>query len=72
MSTLGRVDRVRLLIVPGSILMLFYVLFLKRCLLDGWSGWYYTFQRVCAETMLSIELLAACALWLNPDRRKPT
>ena len=56
-STLSRIDRVRLLIVPAPVLMFFYVLFIKRCLLDGWSGWYYTFQRVCAETMLSIELL---------------
>lgn len=56
-STLGRVDRIRLLIVPAPVLMFFYVLFINRCLLDGWSGWYYTLQRVCAETMLSIELL---------------
>jgi glycosyltransferase involved in cell wall biosynthesis len=56
-STLGRVDRLRLLILPAPVLMFFYVLFIKRCLLDGWSGWYYTFQRVCAEMMLSIELL---------------
>ena len=56
-SKLGSADRLRLLILPVPILMFFYVLFIKRCLLDGWSGWYYTFQRVCAETMLSIELL---------------
>lgn len=56
-SKLGSIDRVRLLIVPAPLLMFFYALFVKRCLLDGWSGWYYTFQRVCAETMLSIELL---------------
>jgi glycosyltransferase involved in cell wall biosynthesis len=54
---LGRADRLRLLILPAPVLMFFYVLFIKRCLFDGWSGWYYTFQRVCAETMLSIELL---------------
>lgn len=56
-STLERVDRIRLLILPAPVLMFFYVLFIKRCLLDGWTGWYYTFQRVCAEMMLSIELL---------------
>jgi len=54
---LDSADRLRLLILPAPILMFFYVLLVKRCLLDGWSGWYYTFQRVCAETMLSIELL---------------
>ena len=56
-AKLGGTDRLRLLILPAPVLMFFYVLFFKRCLLDGWSGWYYTFQRVCAETMLSIELL---------------
>jgi glycosyltransferase involved in cell wall biosynthesis len=56
-SELGRGDRLRLLILPAPVLMFFYVLCIKRCLLDGWSGWYYAFQRVCAETMLSIELL---------------
>ena len=56
-SKLGRGDRLRLLILPAPVLMFFYVLFIKRCLLDGWSGWYYVLQRVCAETMLSIELL---------------
>jgi glycosyltransferase involved in cell wall biosynthesis len=56
-SKLGRADRLRLLILPAPVLMVLYVLFIKRCLLDGWSGWYYTLQRGCAETMLSIELL---------------
>jgi hypothetical protein len=56
-AKLGGADRLRLLILPAPVLMFFYVLFFKRCLLDGWSGWYYTFQRACAETMLSIELL---------------
>jgi glycosyltransferase involved in cell wall biosynthesis len=56
-AKLSGADRLRLFILPAPILMFFYVLFIKRCLLDGWSGWYYAFQRVCAETMLSIELL---------------
>jgi glycosyltransferase involved in cell wall biosynthesis len=51
------VDRLRLLVVPSPLLMFFYVLFVKRCLLDGWPGWYYALQRACAETMLSIEIL---------------
>jgi hypothetical protein len=46
-----------LFIVPAPVLMFFYLLIIKRCLLEGWRGWYYTSQRVCAETMLSIELL---------------
>jgi glycosyltransferase involved in cell wall biosynthesis len=56
-STLGNVDRIRLLIVLAPVLVFFHVLFVKRCLFDGWPGWYYALQRVCAEMMLSIELL---------------
>jgi hypothetical protein len=56
-SKLVGVDRLRLLIIPAPVLMFFYVLFIKRCLFDGWLGWYYALQRVCAEIMLSIELL---------------
>lgn len=56
-ATLRSVDRIRLLMVPAPILVFFYVLLIKRCLFDGWPGWYYTLQRVCAETMLSIELV---------------
>jgi glycosyltransferase involved in cell wall biosynthesis len=54
---LRRADRIRLLILPAPILIFFYTLLIKRCVLDGWPGWYYAFQRVCAETMLSIELI---------------
>jgi hypothetical protein len=69
---LGGADRLRLLILPVPVLMFLYVLFVKRCLLDGWSGWYYAFQRLCAETMLSIELLDRRLRSLaNSDRRKP-
>lgn len=56
-SDLRRVDRLRLMLVPAPVLIFIYVLFIKRCLLDGWPGWYYTLQRSCAEVMLSIELL---------------
>jgi glycosyltransferase involved in cell wall biosynthesis len=56
-SSLVGVDRLRLLIVLAPLLMLMYVLFVKRCLFDGWPGWYYALQRACAEAMLSIELL---------------
>jgi glycosyltransferase involved in cell wall biosynthesis len=56
-SSLSSIDRLRLLIVPAPVLMVLYVLLVKRCVFDGWPGWYYALQRVCAETMLSIELL---------------
>ena len=56
-SQLSRTDRVRLLIVPAPFLIFAYALIVKRGLLDGWPGWYYALQRLCAEVMLSIELL---------------
>jgi glycosyltransferase involved in cell wall biosynthesis len=56
-SELGRADRLRLMLVPVPVLMLFYVLLIKQCLFDGWPGWYYALQRSCAEAILSIELL---------------
>jgi glycosyltransferase involved in cell wall biosynthesis len=50
-------DRVRLLAWPAPFAVLLYVLFVKRCLLDGWPGWFYAMQRVVAETMLALELM---------------
>jgi len=50
-------DRLRRMIIPAPILVFFWCLLVKRCLFDGWRGWYYTFQRVTAEVMLSVALL---------------
>lgn len=54
---LGRVDRLRLLGWPAPILVLGYVLFAKGAVLDGKAGWFYAFQRLCAEVLLALELL---------------
>jgi hypothetical protein len=35
---------------------LFYTLFVKGCLLDGWAGWFYVLQRVIAEALIAIEI----------------
>lgn len=56
-ARLGRADRIRLMAWPAPFLVFFYVLFAKRCLLDGWPGWFYTLQRLTAETMLTLELI---------------
>jgi glycosyltransferase involved in cell wall biosynthesis len=37
--------------------VLFYTLFAKGCLLDGWPGWYYALQRVVAEAMIALEII---------------
>jgi glycosyltransferase involved in cell wall biosynthesis len=58
--TLGRkargTDRLRLMGWPAPIGVFFYTLLAKRCLLDGWAGWYYVLQRVIAEAMIAAEI----------------
>ena len=54
--SLTRADRIRRLGWPAPVIVLFYVLLVKRCLFDGWPGWYYTLQRLIAEALLALEL----------------
>ena len=56
-TTLGRIDRLRLVGWPAPIIMLIYTLFVRGCIFDGWAGIYYSFQRTIAELMLAVELL---------------
>jgi glycosyltransferase involved in cell wall biosynthesis len=49
-------DRLRLMGWPAPIGVLFYTLFVKGCLLDGWAGWYYVLQRVFAEVLIALEI----------------
>jgi glycosyltransferase involved in cell wall biosynthesis len=50
-------DRIRLAGWPAPIIALFYTLIVKRCLFDGFAGWYYVLQRVLAETMIALEII---------------
>lgn len=50
-------DRLRLTLVCAPLLTLVYCLFVKGLLLDGWRGWFYTWQRVLAEVMLALRLI---------------
>lgn len=50
-------DRIRKQKVLAPFIILFYCLILKGCILDGWHGWYYAFQRMLAEILLSIRLI---------------
>lgn len=50
-------DRLRKMIILAPPLTLLYCLFYKGLVLDGWRGWYYTWQRVLAEIILSLCLL---------------
>lgn len=52
-------DRIRKTKVLAPFVILIYCLILKGGILDGWAGWYYTFQRVLAEILLSIHLIQA-------------
>ena len=54
---LGWADRLRRLRLPAPLLMATYCLLVKRALLDGRAGWHYAFQRLVAESILSLHLL---------------
>lgn len=56
-SKLGRIDRLRRMGWPAPILVFFYTLIWKGCLLDGLAGWFYTLQRLAAETMICLEIV---------------
>jgi glycosyltransferase involved in cell wall biosynthesis len=56
-KALGLVDRIRLAAWPAPLAVSMYALIFKGCLLDGWPGWYYVFQRLVAETLLALELI---------------
>lgn len=50
-------DRIRKKIFFAPILIFFYCLILKKGILDGRRGWYYAYQRMLAECLLSIQII---------------
>jgi len=50
-------DRLRMLRIVAPTAVLFYCLIVKGGVLDGWPGFYYAFQRMFAEVLLSLNLL---------------
>ena len=56
---LSRADRLRQHHVIAPVAVLLLCLVWHRGLLDGWRGWYYAFQRVLVELMLSLMLWEA-------------
>lgn len=56
-SALSLGDRMRKRKVLAPFIILFYCLILKGGILDGWRGWYYAFQRMFAELLLSLRLI---------------
>lgn len=54
---LSLADKIRKQKILAPFIIPFYCLILKGGILDGWHGWYYAFQRMLAETLLSIRLI---------------
>lgn len=54
---LGWSDRIRSYKVIAPFVVFFYCLFVRGNVLEGKAGWYYAFQRLLAEIILSIRLL---------------
>jgi glycosyltransferase involved in cell wall biosynthesis len=57
LGELRRSDKIRLMGWPAPIGVLFYTLFVKGCLFDGWPGWYYALQRTTAEMLIALEII---------------
>ncbi len=56
-QSLGLTDRVRRWRLVAPVAVLFYCLVVRAGVLDGWAGFYYAFQRMLAELMLSLYLI---------------
>jgi hypothetical protein len=56
-EALKRTDKIRLMAWPAPIAVVFYTLFVKGCLFNGWPGWYYALQRTIAEMLLALEIM---------------
>lgn len=56
-SQLDFADRVRLLRFLAPLAMFLYCLIIRGGIFDGRSGWFYAFQRMTTESMLSLFLL---------------
>lgn len=56
-AEMRRSDRLRLMGWPAPLLVFFYTLIAKRCILDGWPGWLYVLQRTLTEAMISVEVV---------------
>ncbi len=54
---LNLADRIRRLRVVAPLAVAFYCLIIRGGVFDGWAGFYYAFQRMTAELMLSLYLI---------------
>ena len=56
-NSLSLGDRIRQQKMLAPFVIFVYCLIIKQGILDGWRGWYYAFQRMLAEIILSIRLI---------------
>jgi glycosyltransferase involved in cell wall biosynthesis len=56
-NTLSKADRIRRLRLVAPLAVLCYCLIVRGGVLDGWPGFYYAFQRMFAELLLSLYLI---------------
>ena len=56
-ASLSLADRIRRWSIVAPPVMMFYCLFVRGGILDGWPGLHYAFERTVAELMLSIHLI---------------
>jgi glycosyltransferase involved in cell wall biosynthesis len=56
-NDLSNADRIRGLRVIAPLAVPFYCLIVRGGVLDGWAGFYYAFQRMLAELLLSLYLI---------------
>jgi glycosyltransferase involved in cell wall biosynthesis len=59
-------DRIRKLRVVAPFVILLYCLIVKGGLLQGGAGWFYAFQRMTAEMILSLHLISSDLLLKKP------
>jgi glycosyltransferase involved in cell wall biosynthesis len=57
LAQMNSADRIRLMGWVAPIVVFFYTLIYKGCLIDGWPGWLYVVQRTLAELMISLEIV---------------
>ncbi|MEL6453209.1 MAG: glycosyltransferase family 2 protein [Cyanobacteria bacterium J06623_5] len=56
-TALSLSDRLRKRRLIAPFVVLIYCLLLKKGIFDGWRGWYYAFQRMFAEILLSLRMI---------------
>lgn len=65
---LSQADRLRKLHIVAPIVVPLICLLWHRALLDGWRGWFYAFQRMYVETLLSLMLWEARQIDKSQDK----